>query len=96
MVGGGAAFYWLISTHKLERPSDWLISLHKRACGVEVGREQGGGRLLKFLGEADESTEISLGRACTHAKPRDLCTSLDYFTHIQSFVSKASKATSGI
>ena len=52
------AFYWLISTHELERPSDWLISLHKRACGVEVGREQGGGRLLKFLGEADESTEI--------------------------------------
>jgi len=26
---------------------------------AEVGREQGGGRLLKFLGEADESTEIS-------------------------------------
>jgi len=58
VVGGGAAFYWLISTHELERPSDWLISLHKRACGVEVGREQGGGRLLKFLGEADELTEI--------------------------------------
>jgi len=59
VVEGGAAFYWLISTHELKRPSDWLISLHKRACGVEVGREQGGGRLLKFLGEADESTEIS-------------------------------------
>jgi len=58
VAGGGAAFYWLISTHELERPSNWLISLHKRACGVEVGREQGGGRLLKFLGEADESTEI--------------------------------------
>ena len=26
---------------------------------AEVGREQGGGRLLKFLGEADESTEIT-------------------------------------
>ena len=65
MVGSSAAFYWLISTHELERLSDWLISLHKRACGIrvglwhaEVGQEQGSGRLLKFLGEADESTEI--------------------------------------
>ena len=58
MAGGGAAFYWLISTYKLEQPSNWLISLHKRAYGVEVGREQGGSRLLKFLGEADESTKI--------------------------------------
>ena len=60
VVKGSVAFYWLISTYELERPFDWLISLHKRACGVEVGREQGGGRLLKFLGEADESTEIRL------------------------------------
>ena len=60
VVKGSVAFYWLISTYELERPSDWLISLHKRACGVEVGREQGGGRLLKFLGEADESTKIIL------------------------------------
>jgi len=59
VVEGSAAFYWLISTHELERPSDWLISSHKRACGTRVGREQGGGRLLKFLGEADESTEIT-------------------------------------
>ena len=64
VVEGSAAFYWLISTHELERPSDWLISSHKRACGTrvglwhaEVGREQGGGRLLKFFGEADESTK---------------------------------------
>jgi len=39
VVEGGAAFYWLISTYKLERLSDWLISLHKRAYGVEVGWE---------------------------------------------------------
>lgn len=56
VVEGSAAFYWLISTHELERPSDWLIS----SCGTRVGLwQQGGGRLLKFLGEADESTEIN-------------------------------------
>ena len=78
MVGSSVAFYWLISTYELKRLFDWLISLHKRACGTrvglwhtEVGREQGGGRLLKFLGEADESTEIIVGdkeqyaRTCT-------------------------------
>ena len=65
MVGSSAAFYWPISTHELERLSNWLISLHKRACGTrvglwhaEVGQEQGGGRLLKFLGQADELTKI--------------------------------------
>jgi len=31
---------------------------------ARVGQEQGGGRLLKFLGEADESTEISSARHC--------------------------------
>ena len=59
VVKGSVAFYWLISTYKLEQLSNWLISLHKRACGVKVGREQGGGHLLKFLGEADELTEIT-------------------------------------
>jgi hypothetical protein len=29
---------------------------------AEVGWEQGGGRVLKFLGEADKSTEIRLTR----------------------------------
>ena len=29
---------------------------------AEVGQEQGGGRLLKFLGEADELTEITKSR----------------------------------
>jgi autophagy-related protein 11 len=65
VVEGSAAFYWLISTYELERPSDWLISL-RGPVGLwhaEVGREQGGGRLLKFLGEADESTEIISGMA---------------------------------
>ena len=66
VLGSSAAFYWLISTYKLERLFDWLISLHKRACGIrvglwhaEVGQEQGSGCLLKFLGEADKSTEIT-------------------------------------
>jgi len=26
VVGGSAAFYWLISTHELEQLSDWFIS----------------------------------------------------------------------
>jgi len=37
VVEGSAAFYWLISTHELERPSNWLISSYKRACGTRVG-----------------------------------------------------------
>ena len=63
VVEGSAAFCWLISTHELERPSNWLISLHKKACGTRVGlwhARAGGGRLFKFLGEADESIEIRL------------------------------------
>ena len=55
VVGVSVAFYWLISTYELERQSDWLIS----SCGAGGSR---GGRLLKFLGEADESTEISLAQ----------------------------------
>src|SRR6266550_8025250 len=74
VVGSSAAFYWLISTHELERLSDWLISLHKRACGIrvglwhaEVGQEQGGSCLLKFLGEADESTKIKFNQSLVKA-----------------------------
>ena len=55
VVEGSAAFYWLISTYELKRLSDWLIS----SCGTRVGLWHGGGRLLKFLGEADESTDIT-------------------------------------
>jgi len=49
VVEGSIAFYWLISTYKLEQPSNWLISLHKRAYGAKVGREQGVATSLNFL-----------------------------------------------
>ena len=34
VVGSSAAFYWLINTHELERPSDLLIS----SCGAGGSR----------------------------------------------------------